>query len=146
MLYKLIRKLFLVKEIVSAFGNVHFRRYRLLQTPWFALYIHQILRSDEDNDSHDHPWGFTSVILSGSYEESVTYPPHFDTVEHHRYYQGDVVEHDGEDAHRLRLLSKEVWTLVVTSGRKREWGYQTKEGWIGHKEYRQLKNERKTYE
>ncbi len=143
MIYNLIRKLFLVKEIISIFGNVHFRRYRLLQTPWFAIYIHQILRSDEDLDMHDHPWNFTSVILSGSYEESVTYPPHHESVEHYRYYQGDVVEHNGEEAHRLRLMSKEVWTLVIVSGRQREWGYQTKAGWVGHKEYRQLKHERK---
>ncbi len=142
MLYNLIRKLFLVKEIISQFGHVHFRRYRLLQTPWFAIYIHQILRSDEELDMHDHPWKFTSVILSGSYEETVTSPPYFDTTRWLRHYQGDVVEHAAEEAHRLRLTSKEVWTLVITSGRKREWGYQTKTGWLGHKEYRQLKNER----
>ena len=142
MLYNLIRKLFLVKEIISQFGHVHFRRYRLLQTPWFAIYIHQILRSDEELDMHDHPWKFTSVILSGSYEETVTSPPYFDTTRWFRHYQGDVVEHAAEEAHRLRLTSKEVWTLVITSGRKREWGYQTKTGWLGHKEYRQLKNER----
>lgn len=141
MLYNLIRKLFLVKEIISQFGHVHFRRYRLLQTPWFAIYIHQILRSDEDNDMHDHPWKFTSVILSGSYEESVMYPPNFYAVHHYTYHQGDVVEHAAEDAHRLRLKTKEVWTLVIASGRKREWGYRLRGGvWIPNREYRISKN------
>lgn len=141
--HKLIRKLFLVKEIVSKYGQVHFRRYRLLQTPWFAIYIHQILRSDEDLDPHDHPWDFTSVILEGAYHEDSWYPPHFDTMQSNDYYSGDVIEHKAVDAHKLRLISKEVWTLVFVSGRSRYWGYQTKAGWIGHEEYRLLKNEGK---
>ena len=140
-LEKIIRKLFLVKEIVSRAGQVHFRRYRLLQTPWFAIYIHQICRSDEDLDPHDHPWNFSSVILEGCYEEQSWYPPLFDQMHFQKFYSGDVIEHKAEDAHKIRLVSQEVWTLVFTSGRDRYWGYQTKAGWIGHKEYRQLKNE-----
>lgn len=140
-LSKLIRKFLLVKEIISKYGQVHFRRYRLIETPWFAVYVHQICKSDEDTDPHDHPWGFSSVILEGAYQESCWYAPHFDSMQIQTYYTGDVIEHKAEDAHKLRLLSTEVWTLVFTSGRERYWGYQTKNGWIGHKEYRQLKNE-----
>lgn len=143
LLSKIIRKLFLVKEIVSRAGQVHFRRYRLLQTPWFAIYIHQICKSDEDLDPHDHPWHFASVILEGAYEEQSWYPPNFDKMDFNTYYSGDVIEHRAEDAHKIRLVSPEVWTMVFTSGRGRYWGYQTKTGWIGHKEYRQLKNEGK---
>lgn len=140
---RFVRKFFLVKEIVSKFGQVHFRRFRLLQTPWFAIYIHQILRSDEDLDPHDHPWAFSSVILEGAYEEQSWYPPHFQTMYYNKFYSGDVIQHKAEDAHKITLISKEVWTLVFTSGRTRYWGYQTKFGWIGHEEYRLLKNEGK---
>ena len=140
---KIVRKVFLVKEIVSRFGQVHFRRFRLLQTPWFAVYIHQICKSDEDSFPHDHPWNFSSIILEGSYEETAWYPPHFDVGHCNTYYTDDVIEHKAVDAHKIRLRSTEVWTLVFTSGRDRYWGYQTDAGWIGHKEYRQLKNEGK---
>lgn len=140
---KFIRRFLLVKEIISKTGAVHFRRYRLLQTPWFAVYIHQICRSDEDLHPHDHPWNFTSVILEGSYEEKSWYPPFFNEMQFKTYYTGDVIQHQAEDAHKIRLKSTEVWTLVFTSGRDRYWGYQTEAGWIGHKEYRQLKNEGK---
>jgi hypothetical protein len=143
---KFIRKFFLVKEIVSRFGQVHFRRFRLIQTPWFAIYIHQILRSVEDVDPHDHPWNFTSVILEGAYHEDAWYPPLFDKVQSRDYYSGDVIEHTALDAHKLRLISREVWTLVFVSGRERVWGYQTKAGWIDFQSYRQLKNEGKIHE
>jgi hypothetical protein len=143
MLNKLIRKFLLVKEIKSKYGEVHFRRYRLLQTPWFAVYIHQLCRSDMDSDMHDHPWNFASVILEGAYHEASAYPPHFDVTHHRDCYSGDVVEHKAEDVHKIRLLSDEVWTMVFTWGRRRYWGYQTRHGWIGHKEYRALKNEGK---
>lgn len=142
-LERLVRKLLLVKEILSKTGEVHFRRYRLLQTPWFAVYVHQICRSDMEQDMHDHPWNFSSVILEGAYREASSYPPNFDKIYLHDYYSGDVIEHQAEDAHKLTLVSQEVWTLVFTSGRTRYWGYQTKTGWIGHQEYRQLKNEGK---
>lgn len=142
-LYKIIRKLLLVKEIISKQGMVHFRRYRLLQTPWFAIYIHQICKSDMELDPHDHPWNFTSIILEGAYRERVWYPPNFDELHYFDHYSGDVIEHKAEDAHKITLVSNEVWTLVFTSGRDRYWGYQTKAGWIGHKEYRELKNEGK---
>lgn len=92
---------------------------------------------------HDHPWNFMSLILEGSYFEQTSYPPNFYAIHSGKFYSGDVVTHQAEDVHRLTLISKEVWTLVFTSGRERDWGYQTKVGWIGHKEYRQLKNEGK---
>jgi len=142
-LYNIIRYFFLVKEIISKEGHVHFRRYRLLETPWLKIYIHQICRSDMEMDSHDHPWNFSSVILKGAYQEDSWYSPYFDKRNINTYYLGDVIEHNAADAHKLTLLSKEVWTLVFAYGRNRYWGYQTKAGWIGHKEYRQLKNEGK---
>ena len=143
LLSSLFRKILLVKEIISKEGILHFRRYRLLQTPWFAIYVHQICRSDEERDPHDHPWNFTSVILEGAYRENAWYPPHFDKQITCDYYSGDVIDHKAEDAHKLTLVSSEVWTLVFVSGCARLWGYQTPVGWINHFDYRMLKNEGK---
>lgn len=135
----LIRKLFLVKEIVSQEGVVHFRRYRLLSTPWFNLYLHEIRRSDEDRHMHDHPWHFKSFILSGSYSEQASFYPDYDALVFETLLPGDLVEHDARDVHKLKLRSPVVWTLVLTSGRERVWGYRTANGWIDFKTYRQLK-------
>lgn len=40
------------------------------------LYLHNIIRSDDDPDPHDHPWGFTGFIISGGYlDESYSWQP-----------------------------------------------------------------------
>lgn len=149
-LIKIIRTLFLVKEIVSKEGVVHFRRYRLLRTPWFNIYIHNILKSDEDSDPHDHPWGFIAFMFWGSYLEEW-----LGAYEDYRYWAGaelrqdirsfgSVYYHPAKDFHKITLKSPSVWTLVFASGRKRPgWGYQTRHGWINFRDYRQLKNEGK---
>lgn len=139
-----IKSLLLVKEIISKNGVVYFRRYRLLQTPWFGIYVHQILKSDQERHPHDHPFSYSSLILSGAYHEDVWYSPDFKKRLSQSYYQGDVVEHSKLDFHKISLLTKEVWTLVFASGRTRTWGYLLKDGsWIDHKEYRKLKNDGK---
>lgn len=135
-----IRKIFLVKEIISKQGDLHFQRYRLLETPWFAIYIHRISKSDMDKDMHDHPWDFASFILQGSYLEACKYYPDFETVIKNVYTAGSMITHRAEDAHQLTLLTGVVWTLVFTSGHTGKWGYQTDNGWVDHKEYRKLKN------
>jgi|SRR5579885_579264 len=142
---KFVRKYLLVREIVSKEGVVHFRRYRLLQTPWFAIYIHRILKSDGDKHMHDHPWGFFSFILEGAYKEITCFAPNFNIHDPHEfvYYSGSLVHHTAEDCHKLTLLSESVLTLVFAYGKRRVWGYQTEQGWIDFQSYRKLKNEGK---
>lgn len=138
----MIKKFFLIKEIVSKEGEVHFRRYRLLATPWFNIYIHNIRRSDEDLHMHDHPWHFLSIILKGVYEEK--YQTFYeDQTRYANYTVGNYVKHNARDVHQITLKTPEVWTLVFTSGREREWGYRTPQGWIDFKTYRQLKRDGK---
>lgn len=142
-LFRLIRWLFLVKEIVSKEGKVHFRRYRLLATPWFNIYIHQILKSDAEAHMHDHPWNFFSFILSGGYKEVSTYAPSWQQVWTHYYLRHSLVHHKRSDAHKITLMAPCVWTLVLTYGKWKTWGYQTEAGWIDFKSYRELKDEGK---
>jgi hypothetical protein len=44
-------------------------RYQLLRTPWFNIYLHHFLRSDNDRHFHDHPWHFLTILLAGGYIE-----------------------------------------------------------------------------
>jgi hypothetical protein len=129
--------LFLIKEIRSKSGEVHFRRWRLLSTPWFNIYIHNILKSDADTDAHDHPWNFTSIILKGSYQE------YNELGELSPIYKcGSIHSLKTTEFHRLKLI-KSATTLAITGKRKHDpWGYMTEGGWVDFKTYRQNKNKR----
>lgn len=141
LILQIIRKLFLVKEIISKQGKVHFRRYRLLETPWLRLYIHQICRSDEDWHLHTHPWNFISFLLKGSYKQECFTKSHFVFTKHNRF---DVVKLNRHDAHSITLCSDEVWSFFIAYGKRSGWGYiLNDQSFIDHESYRTLKNEGK---
>lgn len=126
---------FLVKEIRSKEGELHFRRWRILSTPWFNIYIHRIYVSDWDKHAHDHPWNFTSIILKGSYQE---YDEHGNLSPVRKF--GTIHSLKTTAFHRLHLL-KTATTLVFTGKRIHDpWGYMTEDGWKDFKTYRKEKN------
>lgn len=102
-------------------------RYKLFRCPWFKVFLHHILRSDEDLELHDHPWNFVSLILWSGYKEVLsigsTIVYRVRTVR-----AGDVIRHRARDAHRL-ILDRPAWTLVGVTGKKRHWGFWTERGW-----------------
>jgi hypothetical protein len=133
MIRKLIDKLFLSKEIHLENGVIQFKRYRLLSTPWFGIYIHRIYKSDPDPDPHNHPWNFFSLVLYGSYQETdkdgMLMPLRrfgsfykLNTDDYHKIYHGDPA------------------TVLVFAGKRCSdcWGYWTKKGFVDWETYRQI--------
>lgn len=133
----------LEKEIRSKKGELHFKRWSLLQTPWIDVYLHRIYKSDKDDHMHDHPWNFSSIILAGGYvEESMKW----DWKSGHLLWQkpricttGDVIHHKAEEPHRIKLI-RPTLSLVFCGKRRREWGYKVGHNWFSAKDYRELKN------
>ena len=113
MIKKLINALFLIKEIKSREGIVHFRRYRLFSIPWFSLYLHQILEPDKDLHLHDHPWNFISYVIQGHYVERC-YRPHGDKLTQAR--SGTIIRRKATQFHCIDKVIKPTWTLVITHG------------------------------
>jgi len=114
--------------IENATRDPYLCRYRLFWCPWFKVTLHHILRSDEDPDLHCHPWNFVSIILWEGYLEVLP----GDIIR--RIRPGNVVRHRAPDAHRL-ILRRPAWTLVFMTGKKRKWGFHTKNGWMKHSDY-----------
>lgn len=125
-------------------GKPYLRRYVITRNKWFRIFIHEILMSDEDEEMHDHPWDFTTFLLSGGYVEEIprgnyiskkyrekgmneemplselktrTYRPRF-----------SIIRHRAEDFHRIEL-EKPVWTLFFAGNKRRQWGFMTENGW-----------------
>src|SRR5262245_13303083 len=50
-------------------GADYLVRLRIIQTPFFGVYLHDIHEDDGDRDPHNHPWSFLSIVLRGHYRE-----------------------------------------------------------------------------
>jgi hypothetical protein len=97
--------------------------------PGPRLRYHEILRSDPDRDFHDHPWDFTSKLLTGAYLEVTP-------AGEQAFEAGDVIIRRARDLHRLVVLDGPVWTMVRTGPVCRQWGFQTTDGWVYWRDYR----------
>lgn len=119
----------------------YMRRW-ILRTPWGTLRIHNILKSDDGRDFHDHPFHFTSVILRGGYTEhapgcacEVTRALGAEPLAPCAHYSAPaVIRRRATDLHRLELEGP-AWTFVVSSRYLRKWGFQTAAGWVPYDEY-----------
>lgn len=108
-------------DIANAAGSVFMRRYRLLTTRWGNLYLHEILRSDEDKCLHDHPWRFITLILIGGYREELPTRTEWRP-------SGTLLYRPATWRHRVEI-DRPAWSLVWVSRKVRRWGFFTRHGW-----------------
>ena len=94
----------------------------------FNIFIHKFVTSDPDH-LHDHPWGFSTLILWGGYweytETDVKWygPLSFRTV-------------SASHKHRIELQNGiTCWTLFIPYKHEREWGFWVDKEWIHHDKY-----------
>lgn len=109
-------------------------RWRLIQTPWFGIYLHRFDGPDSRPTLHDHPWPFVSLVLRGGYVEHRRYGPAGEVV-HPTLYGENVVRirwinvKRATDVHWIdRLTRTPTWTLMLVGRRRREWGYVDRDG------------------
>ena len=95
---------------------------------WFNIYLHKILKDDDDSALHDHPWWSLGMILRGSYLEIA---PDGKKVR----FPFRPVFRRATQLHRLVVLSGPVWTIFTTGPRIREWGFACPKGWIPWTEF-----------
>lgn len=107
-------------------------RLRIIQTPWFGVYLHKLCTPDPRDTLHNHPWNFFSIILRGGYKEYIQCNCDF---EHCDYYavRRHVTRFNYKPLknsfHWIAELDKDpTWTLVFVGRRRRVWGYLDREG------------------
>lgn len=114
---------------------LYLKRLRIIQTPWFALYLHHILEADHDPDPHDHPFNFWSLVLRGGYFERL-YPgreSRDSSVVH--YWPMSFHKMSKYAAHRITDIRPNTWTLIFVGRRTQDWGYWTMDGFVQFAEY-----------
>lgn len=110
------------------------RWYVIPRNRFFNIYLHDILRDDDDRALHDHPWINLSIVLSGGYHEH--------TIDaggiHRRTYRGRgaLKLRLPSAAHRLQVGIFGATTLFITGPRVREWGFHCPErGWVHWRDF-----------
>ena len=101
----------------------------------FNVVLHKILKSDQD-DLHDHPWPWISIILKGGYWE------HMIRKKRPQWRGfGSISFRSSRTLHRIELRrdveDKELpcWTLFVMGPKGRVWGFVKDGTWIENETY-----------
>lgn len=111
--------------------NPYMRRWWLTERDpkkW-RIYLHHIMRDDDDRALHDHPSCSISIILRAGYIE------HLPGGVRKRRYPGMVIFRRADHAHRLDLRRDRngdviaAWTLFIFGPKVREWGFHCPRGW-----------------
>ena len=109
--------------IIGRAGHAYMNRWWIIpRNRWFNIYLHEIVRDDDDRAMHDHPWANCSIILRGSYLEMT---PKGEYVRK----RGSIVFRRAIAIHRLVVLEGPVWSLFITGPVIREWGFWCPQGW-----------------
>lgn len=100
------------------------------------VYLHKIVRSDDDRALHCHPWANASLILWGGYVEVVPFSQgqaalddHHGRIHRIRRRPGQFIRRAAGDRHRLEV-ARPCWSLFITGPKHREWGFYCKHGFV----------------
>lgn len=124
------RWLVLRRVDIGKLGSLYLRRYFLVRTPWFGIFVHLIARPDQDRDLHDHPWPFTTFVLCGGYYEVRSDDPaSLSSADVHCVRRFRSHRFPLSSAHRITYLLRDpTWTLVFTGAKVKEWGFWVPRG------------------
>lgn len=118
------------KIILDRYGKEPYLvRYYLLfkerQNFPFNIFIHHIIKSDEE-DLHDHPWSFITFILRGGYYETTLTSKKEKTTTW--YPAGSWRKVKSNHLHRIQIQpgSTGCWTLFIPFRREKKWGFMQK--------------------
>jgi len=120
--------------VIGSRDNPYLLRWFLIpRNRWFNIYLHHIMRDDDDRALHDHPWWNVSIVLRGGYRE-VT--PHGKKMRR----PGSIVFRRATATHRLELpivngAIRYCWSLFITGPRLRVWGFHCPKGWVPWHEF-----------
>ena len=115
------------------------RWYLIPRNRWFNVYLHQIIRSDDDRALHDHRAWNCSIVLKGSYTEVMPdlraartpFARIADLPQVRKLRRrGAVVSRRASDCHRLEVVDGPVWTLWLKGPDTRDWGFHCAQGFI----------------
>ena len=129
--------------VIGKPGSDYLRRWYVIpRNRFFNIYLHEVLRDDDDHALHDHPWVNCSIVLRGGY---------YEVTPRGRFWRtpGSVTFRRATAAHRLELSraskicrmpdgtarrvygkSRGCWSLFLTGPKIRTWGFHCPKGFV----------------
>jgi hypothetical protein len=117
--------------IIGGPDNPYMHRWWIIpRNRFFNIYLHRIVRSDDDRALHDHPWLNASILILGGYDEHRIMAGGIHRRD--RRFAGSVKLRRAVTAHRLELLPDwDCVSLFITGPKIRSWGFHCPEqGWV----------------
>lgn len=96
----------------------------------FNIYLHHMLKDDDDRAPHDHPYWSLSLCLFGHIREKELIDRDKGDYRINEINAGDWRWRSATMSHILQLPKGEAWTLFITGPRIRDWGFHCKKKWI----------------
>lgn len=125
--------------VIGAAARPYLKRWFVIpRNPFLNIYVHHILRSDDDRALHDHPWANLTYVTRGGYLEVVAAGDPRDPATHRRVprREGAIVFRRARAAHRLEVRDHaSAITLFITGPRVRDWGFWCPQGWRHWEEF-----------
>lgn len=122
-------------------GELYLRRFFINPTRknqgYSRIYLHKFYRGDQDRHPHDHPWGFTSLILKGGYHEETPCGCSWGGCVKLKWYRPlSLLRRPATWRHRVVIAEGHTaWTLVFTGPKERSWGFFTEKGFCPWRSY-----------
>lgn len=118
-------------------GENYLHRWHLLpRNPFFNIYLHKFMGSDDDRALHDHPFASVSFLLKGDLfeiykDDSV---PGVNGVR--KIPRFLPIFRRATHAHRLVLgIEGDAWTVFLTGPVIRPWFFHCPQGLVHHKQF-----------
>lgn len=109
--------------IIGKQHNPMMKRLRVVQTPWFGIYLHFIYREDLDPVPHDHPWNFWRMVLRGGYVENYLDDPASGPARPQMILPFRPTFFPTYHAHRIVMVKPGTISLVLVGRKVRSWGF-----------------------
>ena len=110
----------------------------------FNIFLHRFIKSDPDH-LHDHPWNYTTIIISGGYYEwQPILSKDGEVTGSKKIWRrpGTIIRARADSMHRVELAPG-IYprTIFIPGKKKKDWGFVIPEGkgkkhkWVDHKTY-----------
>jgi hypothetical protein len=117
------------RVITNLAGAPYLNRWELRGNhPTFDVYLHQFLKSDDNQALHDHTASSIAIVVRGRYTEWLrANRPRIRN-------EGDIVARRATMAHRIEIDEARPGpiTVFIRGPKSREWGFYCARGWRHH--------------